>query len=135
MNNPMQTYKCTNCTYVICQSKCGVQQTKAVNVEICLTAKEYGTEPQFLQLSQNLTIDSLLLIYVFCTSCEHEIIFVLICRAGRKISGSQFVQNMEIDRESGLIEEIMALSCILLAALPLNNNSLFLSEPCRYQGK
>ena len=44
-----------------------------------LQLKEYETDPQFLQFIQNLIIDSLL-IYMFWTSCEHEIVFVLICR-------------------------------------------------------
>jgi hypothetical protein len=76
---------------------------------------EVKTDIKFLQLSQNLTIDSLL-IYVFCTNCG--LVFVFICRTGRTgrtKSGSQLVQNMKQLSNFGLIEEIMDLSRILLA--------------------
>ena len=49
-----------------------------------LQLKEYETDLQYLQLSQNLTTYSLL-IYMFWTNCKCEIVFVLICRNGRTI--------------------------------------------------
>ena len=57
-----------------------------------LQLKEYETDPWFLQLSQNLRKDSLL-IYMFFTICKHEIVFILIlfhliCTTGRTISCS-----------------------------------------------
>ena len=55
----------------------------------------YEPDPLVFLLSQNLMINSVL-IYVFCTSFEHKIVFVLICRTGRMISGSQLVQNKEL---------------------------------------
>ena len=38
---------------------------------LLLQLEEYKTDPKFLELSQNLTTDSVL-IYVFCTCCEPE---------------------------------------------------------------
>ena len=45
-------------------------------------------------------------------SCNHEIVFALICRTGRAISGSQLVQNSTKKQSSnfGLIEEILLVS-------------------------
>ena len=55
-----------------------------------LKNKNYETNPYSLQLSQNFTIDYLL-IYVFCIRCECKweckLVFVMICRTGRTISG------------------------------------------------
>ena len=44
--------------------------------------------PESRVRTSNFLIDSLL-IYMFCTSCKHEIGFVLICSTGRRISNSQ----------------------------------------------
>ena len=38
-------------------------------------------------------------ICVFCTSCKPQNVFVLICRAGRTILGSQLVQNTQVNKE------------------------------------
>ena len=43
-----------------------------------LQLNEYETELYFLQLFQSNTTVCLI-IHVFCKSCEHEIVFVLIC--------------------------------------------------------
>ena len=61
-------------------------------------------------------------IYLFDTSYECQIVFLLICRTGttdRTISGSQFVQTHTFSKSLlsnfSLTEENMGLSCILLA--------------------
>ena len=59
-----------------------------------------------------------LLVYMFFTNRSHEIVFVLICKSGKTISGSQLVQNTQIKKEHfikfWLNKEIMDLSRILL---------------------
>ena len=52
--------------------------------------KEYEADPFFLQLSQNLKV-YFLLIYMFCTSWESEIVLVLIFKTGRTILGARIV--------------------------------------------
>jgi hypothetical protein len=54
---------------------------------------EYETDPYFLQLNQNLTINSFL-IYIFVQVVNFKFFLVLICRTEKTISGSQLVQNM-----------------------------------------
>ena len=61
-----------------------------------------------------LTINSML-ISMFCTNCECEIVFVLIYGTGRTISGSQNVQNTKKSTKNltsnfNLMEETMKLS-------------------------
>ena len=64
----------------------------------CLKGAQYSLELQDISShsffnSANLMTDSLL-IYIFCTDREHEIVVVLICRSGRIISCSHLVQNI-----------------------------------------
>ena len=63
-----------------------------------LVLKAYETDLQFLQLSQNLTTYSLL-IYMFCTNCKCDIVFVLICGNGRTILLLLLVQITEINKK------------------------------------
>ena len=60
---------------------------------------KYETDPYFLQNFQSNTTVCLI-IYTFCKVCEREIVFVLICRTGRTISGSQLLQNMGIIKQT-----------------------------------
>ena len=57
------------------------------------------TNPYFLQNFQSVTTVCLI-IHVFCKAYEPEIVFVLICRTGRTISGSQLLQNTEIIKQT-----------------------------------
>ena len=72
-----------------------------IQILIFFPAKRKEIDPYFLQSSQNLMINSLLN-YLFCSSCEHEIVFDFVCRIGRTISGSQLVQKSQINKESAV---------------------------------
>ena len=56
-----------------------------------------------------------LLIYIFCKSCKLEIVLTVLQIKTKTISCLQFVQNTEINKYFGLIEETMYLSRIFLA--------------------
>ena len=60
---------------------------------------EYETDPYFLQNFQSNT-RVCLIIHAFCKVYKREIVFVLICRTGRTISGSQLLQNTEIIKQT-----------------------------------
>ena len=60
---------------------------------ICTAKRIRGRSMAIVSSIKSKFDDQLFAIYVFCTSFKPEIVFVLICRAGRTILGSQFVQN------------------------------------------
>ena len=64
-----------------------------------LQPNKYETDPHFLKNFQNNTTVCLT-IHAFCKVYECETVFVLICRTGRTISGSQLLQNTEIIKQT-----------------------------------
>ena len=60
---------------------------------------EYETDQYFLQTFQSNTTVCLI-IHAFCKIWEREIVFVLICRIARTISGSQLLQNTWIIKQT-----------------------------------
>ena len=85
----------------------------------CLQLNEYETVPFFHQSKPKFDLDSLL-IYVFCTTCVHEIVLsVLQIKRKTNFKFTIFTKHVNqqricIDRILALIEERMELSCIHL---------------------
>ena len=66
-------------TYFVCQIvSVTIWCTKHVKQKDWIQLNKYGTDQYFLQLFQSNTTVCLI-IHVFCKSCDHEIVFVLIC--------------------------------------------------------
>ena len=63
-------------------------------INFCGLLEIYETNPCFLQNFQS-DPTVCLIIHVFCKGYEREIVFVLIYRSGRTISGLQLLQNTE----------------------------------------
>ena len=60
---------------------------------------KYETDSYLLQNFQGNMTDCLIN-HAFCKVYEHEIVFVLICRTARTISGSQVLQNTGIIKQN-----------------------------------
>ena len=68
---------------------------------IIVQLNKYETDQYFLQ---NIQIsNNCLIIYAFCKSCEREIVFVLICKTGRTIPGSQLLQKTRIIKQTDIL--------------------------------
>ena len=78
-----------------CWCWCGGDAVKLNHLQL----NKYETEPYFLQFFQSNTTVCLI-IHAFCKVYEREIAFVLICRTGRTISGSQLLQNTWIIKQT-----------------------------------
>ena len=63
---------------------------------------KYETDLYFLQNFQSNTT-ACSIIQVFCKNYKREIVFVLICRTARTISGSQLLQNKRIIKQTVLL--------------------------------
>ena len=79
------------------------------------TAFSYCQNKNSLQIQNFFNKAKNLLIYIFCTSCKLEIVRTVLQIKTKTISCLQFVQNTEINKYFGLIEETMDLYGIFLA--------------------
>ena len=111
--------------YVIWMTKWQFDDCLIINRQLLyVQLNKYETDPYFLQLFQSNTTFCLI-IHVFCKSCEHEIVFVLICTLAEQFH----VRKSYKMRESTLLcignfEENIDLSHIHLAKF-LGNMAFF----------